>query len=263
MKDLTVLCCAGKSFPISFSRASDDTFPLFKQILNSFSAADLVPALDDSKLRTTTLASCLLADMVLGLSVGSTATCDSSLSVKKANTSGSPADFSAASDNSDSKQTMKHSKASELVPPPFCFGLSVPIDKDDTEASLMAFFMSFIAALARAGNTTLPNFACEFSSTRFNSNPISVAEIGLRLLCESFSRDRRAKKSCFKDNIAFPSVAMSPPHLLSDLLTSSMASFRNFQAFLPSVVLIRLIQSLLSDATRSVVGMDRMEDIFG
>ena len=85
--------------------------------------------------------------------------------------------------------------------------------------------------------------------------------IGFRLLCESFRRDRRAMKSSFNDRIAFPSVEMSPPHLLRDEFTSSMASFRSFHAVFPSVVERRLRQSLFSDAIRSVVGIERIEDV--
>ena len=155
MTDLTVRCCAGKSFPISLSSASDETTPT----LSSFSAEDLVPALDERRLRTITLASCLLADIVLGRCVCSAENNDSSRWCKNANTSGRPDDLSAASVSSVSRHRMKHSVVSKLVPPPFCCDRSVPIDKADTTASLIVFFISFIAALTRAGKTILPNFA--------------------------------------------------------------------------------------------------------
>mmetsp|Transcript_14350 Transcript_14350/g.21894 ORF Transcript_14350/g.21894 Transcript_14350/m.21894 type:complete len:216 (-) Transcript_14350:2665-3312(-) len=126
----------------------------------------------------------------------------------------------------------------------------------DSDASRMGFRLSIMAAFTSEGRTALQSFPCATLSTAPRTDPITLAETGFRLLCESESRSFSALRRLSNDFISEGfALANIPLQLCMAEMTSSMASFRNFHAVFPSFVPIFLRQSMPIISNKLVRGI--------
>lgn len=78
-------------------------------------------------------------------------------------------------------------------PLPSRLGRKVPIRKAATQASLIGFLISLIAAFRSGEYTIFPSFAWNDESTAASRVPIPLAATGFRLICVSDRRSLNAR----------------------------------------------------------------------